>query len=82
MSREIIRIEFILASLKKLEIFAYDIGNAQLHSKCREKLWKEGGTKFGTKKVMLMIIARALYGINRSGAVWRENLAESLRSLG
>ena len=29
-----------------------------------------------------MIIARALYGINRSGAAWIENLAGNLNSLG
>ena len=37
-SREIVRISFILASLNDLDIFACDIDNAYLNIKCREKL--------------------------------------------
>ena len=31
---------------------------------------------------MLIIIARALYGLKRSGAAWREKISETLMSLG
>ena len=37
-SRESVRIVFLLASLNDLDIFSYDIGNAYLNAKCREKL--------------------------------------------
>ena len=43
-SREIVRIAFLLASLNDLDIFVYDIGNACLNSKFREKLWTEAVT--------------------------------------
>ena len=46
-SRESVRILFLLASLNDLDIFAYDIGNEYLDAKFREKLWKESGTEFG-----------------------------------
>ena len=44
MYREIVKIEFIVASLNDLEILSCDIGNAYLNSKCRDKLWTEAGT--------------------------------------
>ena len=31
---------------------------------------------------MVMIIARALYGLKRSGTAWRGKLAENIMSLG
>ena len=81
-SRENVRIEFLLASLNDLEIFTCDIGNAYLNSKSGEKLWTGAGTDFGTEKGMVRIIARELYGIKRYGAAWRSNIAETLNSLG
>ena len=82
MYRESFRIAFLLASLNDLDIFARDIGNAYLNAKFREKLWTEEGTDFGTEKGMVMIIARALYGLKSSGAACRAKLAETLMFLG
>ena len=56
LSRGSARIVFLLASLNDLDIFACDIGNTYLNSKCREKLWTEAGTEFGTDKGRVMII--------------------------
>ena len=81
-SRESVRIEFLLVSLNDLDIFACDIGNAYLNAKCREKFWIESVTEFGTEKGMIMIIARALYGLKISGYTWRSKLVETLMSLG
>ena len=81
-SRDIVRITFILASLNDLNIFACDIENAYLNAKCIDKLWTEAGTEFGTEKLMVMIISRALYGLKSSGASWRAKLSETLMSLG
>ena len=67
-SRESVSISFLLAYLNALDIFACDIGNKYLNGKCREKVWTESGTDFGTKKGMVMIIAGALYGLKSSGA--------------
>ena len=82
MSRDSISIAFLLASLNNLEIFSCEIGNAYLDAKCREKLWTEAGTEFGTEKVIVIIIARAIYGLKISGTAWRSKLAETLMSLG
>ena len=82
MSRESVSIEFLLASLNDLDIFACDIGNAYLNSKCREKILTEAGADFGTEKGMVMITAKVLYGLKISGAVLRERLEETLMLLG
>ena len=55
-SRESVSIAFLLVLLNDLEIFAYDIGNAYLNAKFRDKLWTEYGTEFGTEKGTAMII--------------------------
>ena len=46
-SRESVRILFLLASLNDLDKFAYDIGNAYLDEKFREKICTKAGTEFG-----------------------------------
>ena len=56
MYRESVRTEFLLASLNDLEIFACNIGNVHLNTKCREKFLAEVGIEFGTEKGMVMII--------------------------
>ena len=73
---------FLFTSSNDLEIFAYIIGNAELNNNCREKLWTEAVTEFGTEKGMAIITARVLYGLNSSGDARRNVLAEPLRSLG
>ena len=59
MSKESVRAVFLLASLTDLDIFACDIGNASLNSKCRDKIWTGTGTEFGTEKGMVTIIKKS-----------------------
>ena len=59
-SRDSVRIAFMLASLNDLEVFSCDIGNAYLNANCREKLWTITGAEFGSEKGSVMIISRAL----------------------
>ena len=80
--RESVSIAFLLTSLNDLYIFACPIGNTYLNAKFREKLWTEAGTEFGTERVMVIIIARAIYVLKSSGAAWRGKLEETLMSLG
>ena len=71
MSRGGVRIAFILSSLNELDIIECDIVNAYLNANFREKLWTEAATWFETEKGIVMIIARALYGVRRYGAASR-----------
>ena len=63
-------------------MFAFDIGNAYVNDKFREKIWIEAGTELGTEKGTVMIMARKLYGFKRYSAAWRAKLAETLMSIG
>ena len=49
-TRESVRIAFLIAGLNDLDVLACDIGNAYLNAPCREKVWFEAGAEFGSGK--------------------------------
>jgi hypothetical protein len=81
-SRESVRIAFLVAALNDIDITMADVGNAYLNADCREKIWTVAGTEFGSNKGSVMIITKALYGLKTSGAAWRALFAETLTDLG
>jgi hypothetical protein len=81
-TRDSVRIAFLIAALNDLDILAADIGNAYLNAPCREKIWTVAGKEFGSNEGTVMIIKRALYGLKSSGAAWRTMFAQSLLDLG
>jgi hypothetical protein len=46
-SRESVRIAFLLAALNGLEICTADVGNAYLNATCHEQIWTIAGLEFG-----------------------------------
>ena len=81
-SRDSIRIAFLVAGLNDLDVLAGDVTNAYLNAPCREKIWFEGKTETGPDAGKVLILTRALYGLKSSGAAWRADLAGTLRDLG
>jgi Reverse transcriptase (RNA-dependent DNA polymerase). len=82
-SRDSIRIAFLIAALNDLEICAADVGNAYLNAPCKEKIWTIAGIEFGSEVGSVMLIVRALYGLKSSGASWASTmLSDSLKALG
>jgi hypothetical protein len=82
-SRESVRIGFLIAALNDLEICAADVTNAYINADCREKIWTVAGPEFGaTEQGSVMIIKKALYGLKSSGAAWRALFATTLTDLG
>ena len=77
-SRDSVRITFLLAALNNLEIFACDIGNAYLNTPCREKTWFLGGDETGNDKGKVLVITRALYSLKSSGSAWHTKLSDTL----
>ena len=67
-SRDSVRICLIATSLNGLNVFAYNIRNAYLNVDCHKKLWIVAGAEFGSDKGIVMIIAKAFYGLKSSGA--------------
>jgi hypothetical protein len=82
-SRDSVRIGFLIAALNGLEILAADIGNAYINADVREKVYFIAGDEFGAmRKGKPVIIVKALYGLKTSGAAWRAHFADTLHSLG
>ncbi len=81
-SRESVRIAFIIAALNNLDILQADIGNAYLNAPTTEKVYTITGPEFGDDAGRIAKIVRALYGLKSSGAAWHTHFAQSLTDLG
>jgi len=81
-TRESIRIAFLIAALNELDILAADIRNAYLQAPAQEKVHTTAGPEFGPSRVgQTVIIVRAMYGLKSSGAAWHAQLSETLYSM-
>ena len=75
-SRESVRIAFLLASLLDLKVLAADFGNAYINAPCRERIWCEAEPEFGVElQGRVMIVERAFYGLKSSAAAWCKMLS-------
>jgi hypothetical protein len=82
-SRDSLRIAFLLAALNDIDILATDIGNAYLNAYPREKVYTTAGPEFGLElQGKSVLIVRALCGLKSSGAAWRSHVANTLHTLG
>ena len=72
-SRDSVRIAFLVAALNDLDVLACDIGNAYLNAPCKENIWFVAGLECGRELAgKPMKLVRALYGLKSSGASWRK----------
>jgi hypothetical protein len=81
-SRDSIRLAFLIAALNDIDIMSCDLENAYLNAPCREKIWFEGGIECGEDQGKVCVIVRSLYGLKSAGAAFRSSLAQLLRDLG
>ena len=81
-SRDSVRLGFLVAALNDLDILAADVQNAYLNADTKEKVYTVAGLEFGKYKGKCAKIVRALYGLKSSGARWRDHMAETLRQAG
>ena len=82
-SRESVRIAFMIAALNDLDLLTADIQNAYLNAPVAEKVWTNCGPEFGPSQAGLpAVIVRSLYGLKSSGASFRNHLAMCMRDLG
>ena len=77
-SRESVRIAFLVAVLNRLEVLAGDIQNAYLNSPTSENNFFYAGPEWGVDEGCLVLIARALYGLKSSALQWRNHLSDVL----
>ena len=82
-SRDSVRLFFLLAALNDVDVLACDIQNAYINAETKEKVWFRAGSELGANnKGKVVVIVRALYGLKSSGARFREHLAQMLRDAG
>jgi Reverse transcriptase (RNA-dependent DNA polymerase) len=65
-----------------LQLWATDIGNAYLEAYTTEKVYIIAGPEFGEREGHILVISKALYGLNSSGARWHDRFADCIRELG
>ena len=81
-SRDSVRIAFLLAALNDVNIMACDVGNAYLNAPCREKAWFVAGPEFGSREGTVVKVVRALYGLKSSGDAWRAMFNSTVLDMG
>ncbi len=81
-SRDTVRIAFVMAALHDLQVKASDIKNAYLTAPTKEKILTKLGPEFEANEGKVALICRALYGLPGSGASFRNHLADCMRHLG
>jgi hypothetical protein len=81
-TRESVRISFLIAALNDLNIMVADIGNTYLNADCREKMFFIAGPEFGSNQDQILITKKALYGLKSPGAAWRSLFSSTLHKLG
>ena len=82
-SRDSVRIIFMLAALNNLKIKSADIGNAYLNAPNKERVHVKCGKElFGTEaEGNYAVIVRALYGLKSAGNAWRHHFSSYLRDV-
>lgn len=79
-SRESVRIAFLIAALNDLDVMSADVQGAYLNAPCKEKVYTICGLEFGTEFYgRVAVIVKALYGLKTSAFAWREHLSETIR---
>jgi hypothetical protein len=81
-SRDSVRIFFMLAALNNLNVYSADIQNAYLTAPIREKYWVRAGPEFGSDVGRPAKVVRALYGLETAGQTFRSHLAATLKGIG
>lgn len=80
-SRDSVRLAFLIAALNNLELKAADVTNAYLNAPTKEKIWFKGGIECGEGHGKICVLTRALYGLKGSGNAWRSFFAKTLEAM-
>ena len=80
-TRDSVRIAFLVAALNGLKVMSADIQNAYLTADCREKIFTIAGPEFGSEQGSIMIVKKALYGLKSAGGAFWALLREVLTDL-
>ena len=79
-TRESVRIGFLIAALNDLKVLSADVAGAYLNAPCAERVHTVLGSEFGDNAGKTAIIKKALYGLRSAGYAWRSYCAEIMRN--
>ena len=77
-TRDSVRLGFLIAALNNLDILAGDVQNAYLNVPTKEKVYFTAGSEWKADEGRTIMIVRALYGLKSSALAWRNHLADTL----
>ena len=77
-SRDTVRIGFLVAALNDLNVLAGDIQNAFLSAPTQERIFFYAGEEWKSDKDRVVVVVRALYGLKSSALQFRNFLADTL----
>jgi Reverse transcriptase (RNA-dependent DNA polymerase) len=75
------RLVLFLAGLNELKLWATDIGDAYLEAYTSKKEYIIAGPEFGDREGHILVISKALYGLQSSVARWHNRFADCIREL-
>ena len=82
-TRESVRLFFLIAALNDLDVLSCDIQNAYLNAGTKKRNYFFCGLEFGAQNEgKPVLIVKALYGLRSSGVQWRDHIANTLRIAG
>ena len=82
-SRESVRIAFLLASLNNQDILTGDIGNTYLNAPSLEKVYYRPSLEWGEgMQGSICVIICVLYGLKSSAKAWRTCMCSTLKTMG
>lgn len=79
-TRESVRLGFLIAALNDLQVLSADVAGAYLNAPCAERVHTILGPEFGDYQGRTAIIKKALYGLRSAGFAWRSYCAEIMRT--
>jgi hypothetical protein len=80
-SRESVRIAFLIAAINGYYMIAADVQNVYVQSTSLAKYYAIAVDESGGDKGKTALIVRALYGLKSSGASWRAHIADTLSNM-
>ena len=78
-----VKLVSVIADKMGLKQLCGDVSNAYVNAESSQKAYvPKAGYEFGSRKGMMIVIVKALYGLSASGADWHRHFSNSLRSYG
>ena len=75
-TRDSVRIGFLIAALNNVDVLAGDIQNAYLNAKTKEEIYFIAGDEWKANKDKIIVIVRALYGLKNSALQFLNHISD------